>query len=227
MTNFLKQNLPVTFLGVLFVILFPLRVHADICANFDNPPAGDFGLAGYASTNWEKGAIKFTPVADCDAVALAAFVGRTGSPAGTMYADLYDDSGGLPGTLLAAGSALSAGGTVAWATSTIASTHLTGGVDYWIVLYSSGANSTSNYYEFDGDTVSSAGANYKSGAWNSENVGGFYSIESAAAPSPTATSTATTTPAVLGATTGLAALGLVAFFTGLATTIWMWKLFLG
>lgn len=75
-----------------------------------------------------------------------------GSPGDTLYARLYSDSGGAPGTLLAMGSVAgsSLGDYLTWTEFTLdTKVAISYGTTYWIVVERSGSVSAANYYVFD------------------------------------------------------------------------------
>lgn len=105
---------------------------------------------------------------------LVSFTARlfvAGSPADSINASLYTNSGSLPGSLVETGSNISGSGLTTTPTDVVFNFASTSTIDtsstYWVVLTRTGSNDGSNFYKWTGNTAGGGkGDRYDTGAWN-------------------------------------------------------------
>lgn len=96
----------------------------------------------------ERVAQSFTPSIDIEATYLAVQVGKSGAPSDYLACELYSDSSGAPGALLASGGLLAASVPTApgWVWWTITTTTLSAGSTYWVVVRRTGSVSSTDHW---------------------------------------------------------------------------------
>lgn len=114
------------------------------------------------------------------------------------------------------------GGTVnAYLGGTFQAKATSSGIVHWVNWVNNGAPALAACF--------SAGATYSACVGSAGYLGQTveYELCDTSCDTPEPTTGATTTPEILGAATGVAALGIFSFISGLGITVWIWTLFLG
>ena len=103
---------------------------------------------GLNATNFAA-ATSFVPAANDTITSVSAYIEKVGSPSDSLIPYIYPDVSGVPGSVaLATGTAFAGITTTYTFISTPLSLLIISGVKYWLVLYRSGANDPSNYYNW-------------------------------------------------------------------------------
>lgn len=132
-------------------------------------------------------AVKFVPPNDCTVSRIGCVLIKTGTPVDNVQGEIYSDSGGSPGSSLAAAATIVAGGTVSATVSSIFSgaysATLTGGTTYWIVFTRSGAVSGTNFYSMSGSVGASGdGSAFGGVSWTNNTTKLVYWLAVSAGP---------------------------------------------
>lgn len=175
----------------------PATSYADICA-FSYPSVSDdkaIGYAGGSNTDGNQLAMSFVPSSDCDVSEVKIRMSPVGSPSGGLVGYLYENSGSVPGSLLATGGTFSPlTGTRATSTSAFSSVSLDSGVTYWLVVKKGGTASATDYYTWASE-ASGAGAINTSGSWSVyDNDFVLEVVGNEPSPTPVVTGGATSSP---------------------------------
>jgi len=177
-------------LFILLIVLGPTAAYADdYCLVHNGGTFADqtsWGLVGPTING-----VHFTVPDDCVLSTASFLLAKNGTPADNAVIELYDDSSGVPGSLLATGSTVSGAsisGTsyanASWATSTFSYT-LTAGTNYWLRFTRSGAADNSNYYITPYRIAAANVKHYNGTVWGSYEGDTTLTLYGASSTSPT------------------------------------------
>jgi len=194
-----------------FAGFFPQWAYADVCYISTTGSFATSSSFGYGPPYNSAAGIKFSTASDCSMTGIGSWLALSGTVTQNANYSLYDDSAGAPGSLIVTGTSVAHGSLSSsvfnHATSTFATTTLTAGTTYWLVLEGS-AQSTSGYFIFGG-AGSVAPHNFEgrnSGVWGALTTTdtAWIEVDGTVAAPPAAASTSTLAY-------GLGALFLVSF----------------
>jgi len=189
---------------LLFLALLPTFVFADETITTAGADAGDHTAVCYSSSDTAKVGVTFTPATSGTISAVTVTLNKSGAPTSILSVGLEADTSGHPSdTYLGSGTKVASDLTTSFVNYSITldtPVTVTAGTPYWVVA-SCNALSTSNYYQWQGSTVSgNVTKHLDTATWNS--FGGFYAYANmsnvASEGETTASTTATTTTAILG-----------------------------
>jgi len=185
-----------TLSAIIFLFGVTGVVHADyVLQNPDNGFTGNAQAVGYDPSFALAGADSFTTIGAGTVSSIDVYARKVNSPTDNMVVSIYTDSGGVPGTSVAASNVFAVGAP-GLQTATFASpVSLSAATTYWIVIARDGAYSATNFYQLSsGTTNPGTERSLDGGVWSidgTDNQSYVFTVVEGSSPTPPTVATST------------------------------------